>query len=216
METSEFFARLRRECLSELERKTGVTRQALHNARKTRNMKLDNLKVLARAMNLQVQMKPLTTEDNLLSSLVEFGVPVAHSQGGTFSLSQTVGEGLKASRVDGAYETFLPYLLIRNVKKLDVLALAAEAFQNKQVNALGYFTEMANAFSPNAQFETLLRLLKPAKNDRREFLVQGTKSLFLELFMKNSFALKWNLLVRGSAENHFERWKKWQASQESN
>lgn len=213
METSAFFKKLAGESLTELERKTGVTRQALHNARKTQNMKLDNLRAVAKAMNFRLDFRPVTSEENLLSSLVEFGVPVAHSGEGTLSLTETVAEALKAARKDGAYESFTPYLLTVNVEKLDPLGLAAAAFQAKEVNALGYFVEMANAFHPHPRFKALLRLLEPAKDTSQEFLVRDKKTLFPELFAKNPLALKWNLKVRGTPENHFERWRKWQRSQ---
>lgn len=216
MKPSEFFKKLSSQNLSELERKTGVTRQALHNARKTQNMKLDNLDVLAKALNFHLGFQPLDTEENLLSSLVDFGVPLAHSGGGTLSLPEAVREGLKASRKDGAYESFLPYLFLVNVEMVDPLALAAAAFQTKEVNALGYFTEMANAFDPQPQFKFLLSLLEPAKSSSQEFLVKEKFSLYPDLFLKNRFALKWNLKVRGTPENHFERWRKWQRSQKSN
>jgi hypothetical protein len=216
MEAAEFFKRLADQNLTELERKTGVTRQALHNARRTENMKLDNLCNVAQAMNLQVDFQPAKTESNLLSSLVDFGVPVAHSGGGTLSFSEAVGEGLLASRKDGAYESFIPYLMIVNADKLDPLALAAVAFKNKEVNVLGYFAEMANAFSPHPNFDLLFRILESAKVSAVEFLVEGKKSFYPELFEKNPLALKWNLRVRGNPNDHFERWKKWQQSQERN
>lgn len=213
MEVAAFFKKLEAQNLTELERKTGLTRQALHNARRTKNMKLDNLKSVARAMNFRIDFQAVTNESNLLSSLVDLGVPVANSGGGTLSFDETVAEGLMASRKDGVYESFVPYLLVVNVEKMDPLALAAAAFRVKEVNPLGYFAEMANAFHPHPCFETLLRLLEPAKDSSRAFLVRDKKALFPELFEKNPLALKWNLKVRGTPENHFERWRKWQRSQ---
>lgn len=215
MEAVDFFKMLEKANLTELERKTGVSRQALHNARKTKNMKLDNLRAVAEALNLKVDFRADPTESNLLSSLVDFGVPVAHSGGGSLSFEDTVAEGLKRSRRDGVYESFLPYLLHKNVEKWDALALAAVGFKTKEVNALGYFAEMANAFQPHGKFETLLRLLEPAKGNLVEYLVLGKKSVFPQLFEKNPFALRWNLKVRGAPSDHFERWKKWQRSPKS-
>lgn len=212
MELAAFFKKLDDENLSALEREAKVSRQALHSARKSMNMKLENLNSVAKAMGFRVNFEPLATEENLLASLVEFGVPVAHSGGGTFSFVEMLAEGLKTARRDGAYESFVPYALVKNVGKLDPLALAAVAFQVNQVNTLGYFAEMANAFQPHAHFAKLLCLLEPAKNDEREFLVRDQKTNFPELFLKNHLALKWNLLVRGTPVNHFERWKKWQAA----
>ncbi len=216
MEASGFFSKLNSENLSKLEREAGVTRQALHNARRTHNMKLDNLRAVARALNYDVNFQPVKSEENLLRSLVDYGVPVAHSGGGTLTLTEAVAEGVRAARKDGAYESFIPYLLAINADRLDPLALAAAAFQTKEVNTLGYFAEMANAFCPHRTFKVLLRLLERAKNKSQELLVRTTKSRYHELFTRNPFALKWNLKVRGTPENHFERWRKWQRLQKSN
>ncbi len=215
MDAAIFFNKMDSQNLSELERRTGVSRQALHNALKTHNMKLDNLSAVANAMNLSIHFRPRASEENLLSSLVRWGAPLAHSRGGTFSLNETVEEALKSSRKDGVYESLVPYLLVRNLSRLDPLALAAAAFRTKEVNTLAYFTEMANAFRPNAKFEFLLRLLNPAKNLNEEFLVKSTRSHFPELFLKNPLALKWNLKVRGTPEDHFQRWEKWENSQKA-
>ncbi len=215
MEAPNFFSKLSSQNISELERRTGISRQALHNALRTHNMKLDNLSAVANAMNLSVHFRPRASEENLLSSLVHWGVPLAHSGGGTFSLTETVEEGLKSSRKDGAYESLIPYLLVRNLNGLDPLALGAAAFRTKEVNTLAYFTEMANAFGPNEKFKFLLHLLAPAKNPSREFLVKSTRSHFPELFLKNPLAVKWNLKVRGTPDDHFRRWEKWDNSQKT-
>jgi hypothetical protein len=213
MEARAFFKKLEGQNLTELERKTGVTRQALHNARKSRNMKLDNLTAVAKALNLELVFQPSLSEANLLGSLVDLGVPLAHSGEGSLSLHQAVAEGLKASRKDGTYESLLPYLLVKNADKLEPLNLAAAAFSTREVNPLGYFVEIANAYQPHPRLRELLRLLEPAKDPTSTYLVEGQKTQFPELFKKNPFALKWNLLVRGTPEAHFERWKKWQRLQ---
>lgn len=212
MNKSEFFNTLKKENLTHLELSAGVTRQALHNALKSQNMKLDNLQAVAKAMGLELEFSPLGTEGNLLSSLAKFGVPLAHSKDGTMKFEDVVKKALVKSRQDGAYETFVPYLLLKNALKLKPLLLASKAFEANEVNALGYFVELANAFRPNKSFEKTLELLSVAKSSEKEFLVKTEKSNFPELFEKNKLAVKWNLKVRGTVNDHFQRWEKWEQS----
>jgi hypothetical protein len=212
MKTSEFFKTLKSHNLSHLEKDTGVSRQALHNAIKTHNMKLDNLSTVAKSLHLKVEFTPVTNEENLMSSLAKLGAPLAHSKDGNLTLDECVGETLKRTRHDGVYETLLPYVLALNVEKLNPLKLAASAFTENQVNVLGYFVDLANQFRPHEKFQYLLKLLEPAKSDEKEFLVLNTKSHFPELFKKNKLALKWNLKVRGTVTDHLQRWAKWEKS----
>lgn len=213
MTESEFFKFLNSQNLSHLEKRAGVSRQALHSALKTWNMKLDNLRSVAKALNLKVEFRPAPTEENLLSSLARWGAPLAYKKGGSLSFEETVAEALRESRKDGVYETLVPYVLSLNADRLNPLGLAGLAYQDNQVNVLGYFTEMAQVFRPNEKLEKLLQLLSVAKNPKEEFLVLSTKTHFPELFNKNQLARRWNLKVRGSVEDHLERWKKWELSQ---
>lgn len=215
MKMDDFFLVLGSQNLSHLEKKSGISRQALHNALKTHNMKLDNLQSVAKAMQYKLEFSPLKTERNLLGSLSRYGVPVAHSREGTLTFAETVGESLLRSRQDAAYETFVPFLLAENPNLVEPLKLAAKAFELNQVNALGYFVEMAHTFRPFQVFEKLLSLLSPAKSLEKEFLVVSEKTHFPELFEKNELALKWNLRVRGTVQNHLQRWEKWAQSQKT-
>ena len=212
MKTAEFFKTLKAHNLSHLEKESGVSRQGLHNALKTHNMKLDNLSAVAKALHLNVEFSPTTDEENLMSSLARWGAPVAHSKDGNLSLDECVRETLKRARQDGVYETLLPYVLCLNVDKLNPLTLAACAFTENQVNVLGYFVDLAQHFHPNEKFKYILKLLEPAKSDKKEYLVLSTKSYFPELFEKNKLALKWNLKVRGTLTDHLQRWDKWEKS----
>jgi len=215
MKTAEFFKTLQAQNLTHLEKDSGVSRQALHGALKTNNMRLDNLTSVAKAIKLNVEFVPARTEYNLMASLAKFGVPVAHSKDGNLNLEETVAESLKRSRTDGVYETLVPYLLFLNLEKLSPNKLAAVALVEDQVNVLGYFAELANQYYPHPNLQHLLKLLQPAKSLTKEFLVLTTKSLFPELFEKNELALKWNLKVRGTVDNHMQRWNKWATSQKS-
>lgn len=216
MKTTEFFKTLGSQNLSHLERDSGVSRQALHNATKTHNMKLDNLTSVAKALNLQVELTPRLTEKNLLASLAKWGAPLAHSKDGNLSFEQTVREALKRSREDGVYETLLPYLLYCNVGTMNSQQVVAAALFENQVNALGYFVELANRFRPHDKFKLMLKLLEPAKFLEKEYLVLSTKSHYPELFEKNDLALKWNLKTRGSVDGHLQRWVKWDQSHKRN
>jgi hypothetical protein len=113
------------------------------------------------------------------------------------------------------YETFIPYLLAINVNKVEPLVLAAKSFEVSQVNVLGYFVEMAQEFRPHLNFENLLKYLSVAKSLENEFLIKDEKTSFPELFAKNHLALKWNLKVRGSVQDHLNRWEKWEKSQKN-
>ncbi|MBC7753666.1 MAG: hypothetical protein H7Z71_05475 [Moraxellaceae bacterium] len=216
MKTLDFFTQLKSQNLSHLEKETGLSRQALHNAVKTKNMKLDNLTTVAQALNFKVEFTPRLTEENLLSSLVKWGAPLAHSNEGNLSLEMSVQESLKRARGDGVYETLLPYVLHCNVKNLNPLKIVAAAFNANQVNVFGYFVEMARKFHPHEKFDEMLKLLEPAKSIPVEFLVLSTKSRFPELFDKNTLALKWNLKVRGQVQDHLQRWEKWEQFRKSN
>jgi hypothetical protein len=216
MKTAEFFNKLKSENLSQLEKDSHVSRQALHSASKSRNMKLDNLSSVAKALNFQIVLTPRLTEENLMSSLALLGAPLAHSKNGTLSLYESVSEALKRSREDGVYESLVPYVLWKNVDQLNPLKLVAKAYSTNQVNVLGYFIEMAHAFRPHEKFSFILKLLEPAKSLTEEFLVSSTKTHFPELFLKNKLAIKWNLKVRGSVDDHLQRWEKWAQSPSSN
>lgn len=215
MKKAEFFSELKKHNLTHLESSSGVSRQALHNALKSQNMKLDNLQSVAKAMKYDLAFLPLKNETNVLGSLAHFGVPVAHSKDGTLSFEDTVQESLLKARTDGAYETFVPYALVKNVKRSNPLLLAAKAFEVNQVNALGYFVELAHKFRSHESFAKLLEVLKPAKNPVKEFLVMNEKTNFPELFEKNHLALKWNLKTRGTVDDHLGRWEKWEQSQKN-
>ncbi len=216
MNTTEFFNKLKSENLSKLEKVSHISRQALHSASKNRNMKLDNLTSLAKALNFQVVFTPRRTEENLMSSLALLGAPLAHSKNGTLSLSESVGEALTRARQDGVYESLLPYVLWKNVNQLNPLELVAEAYSVNQVNVFGYFVQMAQAFRPHEKFRLVLKILEPARSLTEEFLVAGTKTQFPELFLKNELAVKWNLKVRGSVDDHLQRWEKWAQSPSNN
>ncbi len=212
MNTNEFFNKLKSENLSKLEKVSHISRQALHSASKNRNMKLDNLSSVAKALNFQVVLVPRRTEENLMSSLALFGAPLANSKNGTLSLTESVGEALKRARQDGVYESLVPYVLWKNVNQLHPLNLVAEAYSVNQVNVFGYFVEMAQAFRPHEKFRLMLKILEPARSPTEEFLVAATKTHFPELFLKNKLAVKWNLKVRGSVDDHLQRWEKWAQS----
>lgn len=216
MRTTEFFSKLKEQNLSRLETKTGLSRQSLHNALNTHNMKLENLVPLAKAMNLELRFESVKSEDNILASLAKFGVPVAHSKDGNLSFEELVKESVLRSRVDGAYETFVPFLLAQHADDFDPLKVAAQGYASGQVNALGYFAEMANQFKPSSNLNRLLELLRVAKINQDEFLVTTNKTYFPELFEKNKVARQWNLKVRGTVEDHMERWEKWERSRKTN
>ncbi len=215
MKTANFFAELQNENLSHLEKRAGVSRQALHSAVKTKNMKLDNLQSVAKALNYTVEVVPNLTEENLLSSLVRWGAPLAHSKDGNLSLELTVSRSLKSARKDGLYESVVPYVLALNAHRLNPLTLVGLAYQHNQVSVLGYFAEAADQFRPHPNLQTVVRLLEPGKSRDRELLVLSTKMNFPELFERNLLALKWNLWVRGNLGDHLSRWKKWERSQKN-
>lgn len=75
---------------------------------------------------------------------------------------------------------------------------------------------MAQAFRPHEKFSFMLKLLEPARSPNEEFLVPTTKTHFPELFLKNTLANKWNLKVRGSVDDHLQRWEKWAQSPSNN
>jgi hypothetical protein len=215
MKTADFFNALKSQNLTHVEKDSGVSRQALHSALKSHNMKLDNLSRVAKAINLKLEFVPVRTEDNLLASLAKWGAPLAHLKDGSLSFEETVGESLKESRYDGVYETLVPYLMTLNLEKLNVHKLVATALFAEQVNVMGYFAELANRFHPHEKLQSLIKMLQPAKSSSNEFLVLTTKSNFPELFEKNKLAQKWNLKVRGSVDDHLLRWRKWKTSQKA-
>lgn len=212
MKADLFFRELEKQNLSQLERSTDLSRQALHAALKSKNMQLKNLESVAKAMNYQVVMLPSQTEENVLASLKKWGAPVAHSADGTLDLENAVVAAMKLSRKEGLYESLTPYVLVRNVSRLKLLRLMGLAMQEDCVQVLGYFVDMANAFHPQAKFEKLLELLLPMRPEKKEMLVLSEKANFPELFGKNQAALRWNLLVRGRLEDHLHRWEQWEKS----
>jgi hypothetical protein len=210
MNTAEFFKTLKDENLSQLERRAGVSRQALYNAIKSKNMKLANFSTLAKSLGLKIELTPILNEENLMQSLAFWGAPVAFSRADQFSFEITLAESLKQSRVDGFYESVVPYTLVVNRETLNPLKIAAAAFEADQVNVMGYYAEMAKTYKDHKNLRELLKFLRPAMSSKKEFLILSTKSHFPELFKNNKIAHKWNLMVRGSPQDHFDRWDKWQ------
>lgn len=213
METSKFFQKLKAQNLSQLEQQAKVTRQALYNAMKTKNMKLDSLRAVAKAMSYKVELVPEVSENNLLSSLVRWGAPLAHSADGTLSLEETLVEACKQARKDGLFESVVPYVLFKNASKLNPNKLVGLAFQKELAYVVGYFAEVSHLFRPHANLQKVMKMLEAGKEEDRQLLVTTTKMNFPELFERNKVALKWNLLVRGNLEDHFDRWNKWERSQ---
>lgn len=212
MNTTEFFKHLKTKNLSRLEKRAGVSRQALHQALHTQNMKLANFNSLAKALDLRVELSPAQNEENLLASLVHYGAPLAHSRGGNLSLEEALAESLNWSRRDGLYESVVPYVLIKNAQQLNVKKMVGLAYQNDQVNILGYFAEMAQQYRSHKNLQKLLDLLVPGKEVEKELLLHKTNMNFPELFERNPYALKWNLWVRGQFADHRDRWEKWERS----
>ncbi len=183
---------------------------------KTKNIKLDNLRSVAKAMNYKIELVPSLNEDNFLSSLVNWGAPLAHSGGGNLTLEVTVIEACKQARKDGIFESVVPFVLAKNAPNLNVNELVGLAFQNNQANVLGYFAELAHLFYPHSNLQKIIKLVESSKTEKRELLVTTTKMNFPELFERNAIALKWNLLVRGNVKDHLDRWSQWEQSQKKN
>jgi hypothetical protein len=216
MDPAKFFQTLKSQNLSKLELRSKVTRQALHNALKTKNMKLDNLSSVAKAMNFKVELVPLLSEDNVLASLAKRGAPLAHSADGNLPLEVALAESCKLARQDGLYESVVPYVLAKNADQFEANELVGLALQNGQAPVLGYFVELANMFRPHVNLRKMLKLLVPTKLETKELLVITTRINFPEVFEKNLVAQKWNWLVRGTVDDHFSRWVKWERSQSKN
>lgn len=212
MEAVQFFKKLKEQNLSKLEGQARVSRQALHNAVKSKNMKLDNLSSVAKAMNYKVELNPVLSEENLLSSLVKWGAPLAYSADGNLPLETTLAEASRQARKDGLFESLVPYVLAKNVDELNPNELVGLAFLNDQAAVVGYFADVAHLFKPNKKLQQVALLLERGKSEGRELLVKTTKMNFPELFEKNTVALKWNLLVRGNLQDHLDRWNKWEQS----
>lgn len=212
MEAVQFFKKLKDQNLSKLEGEARVSRQALHNAVKSKNMKLDNLSSVAKAMNYKVELTPVLSEENLLGSLVKWGAPLAHSAEGNLPLEATIVEASRRAREDGLFESLVPYVLATNAQDLKPNELVGLSFLNDQAAVVGYFAEVANLFRQNNKLQQVSLLLERGKRDGRELLVKTTKMNFPELFEKNMVAIKWNLLVRGNLQDHLDRWNKWEQS----
>lgn len=215
MDPKDFFEMLKDKNLTEVEERSGVSRQALYGAMKSQNMKLSNLSSVADSLDLEVQVVPSESEENLLKSLKRFGAPVTHDFGGNLSLESAVALGLKMARKDAYYESVVPYVLALNAELLDANKLLGLALTDDQVNVLGYFCELAYAFKPNQKLKKFLASLNSFKKTETELLVLKEKVNFPELFSKNHLALKWNLLTRGTEQDHLERYKKWQQLRKS-
>ncbi|MBV2169140.1 MAG: hypothetical protein KUL82_10580 [Bdellovibrio sp.] len=212
MKTAEFFAQVKRQNFSNLEKKASVSRQALYDAVKSRNMKLRNFESLAKAMNYRLEVVPDSSEQNVLASLKRAGAPVAYSGDGSLDLENAVALGLKGAHHEGLYESLVPYVLATNAERLDLNKLLGLAFEYGEAHVLGYFIEMANAFQPHPKFEKALKVLSPMRSEKPQLLVEAEKSKFKELFEKNSAARRWNFLVRGTLEDHLMRWESWNQS----
>ncbi|HEY8269879.1 MAG TPA: hypothetical protein VIG33_03260 [Pseudobdellovibrionaceae bacterium] len=218
MNARAFFKKLGSENLSELERKTDLSRRALGSAKKTHNMKLENLEVLADAMGFSVQFLPQESEDNVLLSLKRFGAPLAHESGGNLDLTEALVCGMNLARQDGLYESIVPYVMAQNSQKLHPLDILSKVhLRGDHMKVVGYFAEMANHFKPHPHLAELMRLAQVFNPDlkQKELLLKKEKVNFPELFEKNKTALRWGLLTRGSERDHLERWAKWQQSRKS-
>ncbi len=209
MNSREFFKKLDQQNKSQLERKSGLSRQAVVDAVRSKNLKLKNLERLAQHMDLKLVFEPSSSESNVLSSLEKFGAPVTSGTEGNLPLELALAYALKLSHKDGLYESLLPFVLATNANDLDLEYLTASAVLQKEAGTLGYFVSMANAFLPNQNLKTLKSYLEPFKLKVEQTLLMNEKVNFPEMFRKNKFALEWKLLVRGKFEDHLARWNKW-------
>ncbi len=209
MNSNEFFKKLDLQNKSQLERKTGLSRQAVVDAVRSKNLKLKNLERLVQHMDLKLVFEPSASETNVLSSLKKFGAPVTAETDGNLPLELALAYALKLSHKDGLYESLLPFVLATNANDLDLEYLTASAVLQKEAGTLGYFVSMANAFLPNQKLKTLKSYLEPFKFKDERTLLKEEKVNFPEMFRKNKFALEWKLLVRGKFEDHLARWDKW-------
>jgi len=218
MNTKAFFKNLGMQNLSELERKTDLSRRALGSAKKSHNMKLDNLENLAEALGLSLNFVPVADEENVLSSLKRFNAPLAHETGGNLDLAQALVASFKFARTEGLYESVVPYVMAVNAKNLNPRDLVALThLENGEVAVLGYFAQMANEFSSHPHLTELVKLADSfrEKKPKKETLLKNEKVNFVELFEKNRVALRWGFLVRGTVKDHLDRWNKWQLLQKT-
>jgi hypothetical protein len=218
MNTKAFFKNLGKQNLSELERKTSLSRRALGSAKKSHNMKLDNLENLAEALGLSLNFVPVTDEENVLSSLKRFEAPLAHKAGGNLDLGQALVASFKFARIEGLYESVVPYVMAVNANNLNPRNLVAMTqLENGEVAVLGYFAQMANEFSPHPHLTELVTLaaLFHEQKPKKETLIKNEKVNFVELFEKNRVALRWGFLARGTLKDHLDRWNKWQLLQKT-
>jgi len=213
MNTNEFFELLDDQNKADLSRKSGLSRQAVFDALKTRNFKLQTLKRVARNLNLEVSLKPLESEGNVLASLAKFGSVSGQDEPGTLDLEESLAAGLFFVHSSGLLESLLPYVLALNAKKLNVTRLFALSLLREEAATLGYLVGMASKFKPHANLEKLKSLCVPFKFSSETPLLKNQVANFPEILRKNDVAREWNVLARGTVKDHLDRWEKWQRSQ---
>ncbi|MBX3021217.1 MAG: hypothetical protein KF799_06015 [Bdellovibrionales bacterium] len=200
--------------LRELAKKT-VSRQSLYNLFQNKDVRLSTLKSVAKHLgyDLNVELTPRRTLDtkHLHSALRKLGAPLYDNEVTDFSLEQVVAWGLKAALKDKTVADVLPYVLAMNAADLDMLTLLQYLREDQQRQLLGYFSDLANQFAPNAKLNLLVDLLD------RQFpvtdLTGKAHGKFAEryfLSLKNATAQKWNVRTFSTTENLLERYRKWQ------
>lgn len=213
MEVDDLKQKLKESNLALVSRQTGLTRQTLYNFLDNKNTKLESLQLLDKYFND-------TNEAELYSALTYFGAPLnVKKQNPNKSLENTLALGLEHSRQDSLVASVMPYVLYKQRTNLDLYQLYRLAVKSDSDQLLGYFLEVANAYSNFKLFsdfsKNIFQFNKYKSNTLKKLNGKSVKSEYVPLYSSNKLALKWGFLESGTLEHHLERYSKWDKSVKS-
>jgi transcriptional regulator with XRE-family HTH domain len=197
-----------------LSRDSGISRQGIYRLISERNPRYETLDKIAMALQIDLDItKALPTTDDIYSSLKFHGAPLrARETKKPLSLEETIARGISISRTDGLIISIVPFLLFKKADKVNIPSLIALCDGLGEVQALGYYADIANTFRPNKKLAKLVDVLDdlPFKQELLSKNTRMTESLKkLIKIIENPIAKKWKFITIDSLAHHFERYDKW-------
>jgi len=200
--------------MKHLAEQAGVSRASLYNLIQGANFEGETLEKISKVLNVEFGVLGRTpTYDQVCDHLGFYGAPLAFNKSKltSMSLEETTKWGIQFSQADGLLESVMPYFLFLNFLKMNRAQLLAHLDQEYQFQLLGYYLELACEYSENKKMKEFLNAFY--RKDFPPFFFGFEKlslrGLEVQNKKKNYPAEKWNVLSLNSAEDYFDRFRKW-------
>jgi len=197
-----------------LAEEAGVARASLYNLFSGENFESETLDKVARVLGLEYGfVAKVPSYEDVCNQLACLGAPLLadKSKPQTMSLEEATKWGLKFSKTHGLLESVMPFFLLKNFKSYKRAKLLAQMDEEKDLQLLGYYLDLAYEYSDDKKLKEFAALFYQEGFAPLYFGGEKPTARALEVMKakKNRVADKWNVYTLGSMEDYFLRFKKW-------